>query len=143
MIQPSYLISLLMHVSLRVTCAPVCLLSMLRFSAAIFLAHPRARANGRCLKSLVVPSDGGRYSSATSTAPQDYPLNTNVPTGKEANYPFKLDALTISIIGVNRSQTGKACLCSLLSTCRTLLSLHILLSCSTMQLWRCSCMLPS
>jgi hypothetical protein len=93
-----------MLVSLRVTCAPVCVWSMLRFSAAIFLAHPSAQANGRCLKSVVVPSDGGRYSYATSAAPQDYPLNTNVPTGKEANYPFKLDALTISMIGVSRSQ---------------------------------------
>ena len=77
---------------------------MLRFSAAIFLAQPRARANGRYLKSVVVPSDGGRYSYATSAAPQDYPLGTNVPTGKEANYPFKLDALTISIIGMSRSE---------------------------------------
>ena len=53
---------------------------------------------------MVVPSDGGRYSHAASAAPQDYPLGIDVSTGKEVNYPFRLDAWTISIIGMSRSE---------------------------------------
>ena len=72
----------------------------LHVPTALLLDLSGSGAQSRCLPANVVPSDGARfYPSFNSTAPQDYPLRYDVPTGTSAYTPFKLDALTIAIIG--------------------------------------------
>ncbi len=71
-----------------------------RPSTALVLHLSCFTAHARCFPAGIGYSNaGGSPSDAISTAPQDFPLRSDGPTGKLPNYPFKLDPLNLTILG--------------------------------------------